>query len=61
MKPPIEFRPRFNALNGDDPITVEDVFHQRHLDLIAATLNHKRAIKAAQMCRYRAKAKSAQP
>ena len=58
MKPPIEYRPRFNALNGSDPITAADVFHPEHLQLLAELLVHKRAVKAAQMRRYRASKKA---
>lgn len=63
MKPPIEFRPRAGHMGSPARKEAQKMLNQlmrSQLDAIAA-LSHKRAVKAAQMRRYRAARKAKSP
>jgi hypothetical protein len=53
MKPPIEFRPRKSLLDTPERKEAQATLNEQ--SRAVAELLHKRAVKAAQMRRYRAK------
>lgn len=61
-KPPIEYRPRFNALKCSDPITREDVMAQispQNMALLEAYKAAERAKVLARVKKHRARQKAA--